>query len=373
MSQARALIGALTQPIVSCATALLLLPTMIFAAPEDDRALYESACAGCHGSDGAGRSEDELIYAVPSADFTDCAFASREPDPDWFAIIHEGGPIRAFDRMMPAFGDVFTDDEIWSILRHVRTFCPDDNWPAGEFNLPRPLFTEKAFVEDEYVYHLDSVGGDSDRMTFQLTNEKRFGARSMWEMELPVTQQNSIIDGDTVTSLGDVSVSVKHAFNHDLAAGRILAAGLEVTAPFGDDAEGIGRGSVIYEPFITWGKLLPRDAFIQGHSFVQIPYKDHLENRLGINFTIGKTYFGGGPFGRAWSPMIELLYQKDLASGFDANVAIAPQFQVALNARQHILFNFGAQIPVNNTDVRDTQYRIYLIWDWYDGAFFEGW
>lgn len=103
------------------------------------------ACSSCHGNDGRGQPMEKVVFDIPLPDFTDCQFASREPDADWFAVIHNGGPIRAFDQMMPAFGEALTEEEIFQVLSYVRTFCNDNSWPRGEFNLPRPLFTEKAF------------------------------------------------------------------------------------------------------------------------------------------------------------------------------------------------------------------------------------
>ena len=59
--------------------------------------LYQASCATCHGADGRGRSSAELGFDTPLPDFSDCDFANREPDADWGAIIHEGGPVRGFD------------------------------------------------------------------------------------------------------------------------------------------------------------------------------------------------------------------------------------------------------------------------------------
>jgi len=47
--------------------------------------------------------------------------------------------------------------------------------------------------------------------------------------------------------------------------------------------------------------------------------------------------------------------------------------RVSVNTRQHILFNLGVRVPVNNTAGRDIQIAAYLIWDWYDGGFLDGW
>jgi hypothetical protein len=50
-----------------------------------------------------------------------------------------------------------------------------------------------------------------------------------------------------------------------------------------------------------------------------------------------------------------------------------PQFQVTLNRRQHIRVNAGLQVPVSNTAGRSKQVVFYLLWDWFDGGFLEGW
>lgn len=82
-------------------------------------------------------------------DFTDCVFATPEPDADWLAVIQHGGPARAFDRRMPAFLDALSEDQINQILGYIRGMCADRNWSRGELNLPRPLRTEKAIPENE--------------------------------------------------------------------------------------------------------------------------------------------------------------------------------------------------------------------------------
>ena len=100
-------------------------------AGETGRELYEGACAACHAPDGTGNPIATVGFDIALPDFTDCRFASREPDGDWLAVVHQGGPVRAFDRMMPAFGEVLTEDEILLALGHIRTFCEDKRWPGA--------------------------------------------------------------------------------------------------------------------------------------------------------------------------------------------------------------------------------------------------
>jgi mono/diheme cytochrome c family protein len=117
------------------------------ASQKNGAELYRAACAACHGSDGRRVPQSLVGLDLPVPDFTDCRFGSPEADMDWMAVVHEGGPARAFDPMMPAFGDALSDDEITLIIGHLRTFCLEPGWPRGDLNLPRPLVTEKAYPE----------------------------------------------------------------------------------------------------------------------------------------------------------------------------------------------------------------------------------
>ena len=113
--------------------------------------LYKDGCAACHGTDGRGTAPTLLGFDTPLPDFTDCSFSTVEPDADWMAVSHDGGPARGFDRRMPAFGDAMTDAELQRVLDYLRGFCRNPAWPRGELNMPRPLVTEKAFPENEAV------------------------------------------------------------------------------------------------------------------------------------------------------------------------------------------------------------------------------
>jgi hypothetical protein len=354
-------------------TVSVLIPTLCFANSEDDAALFEDACAACHGSDGTGRSAEELAFEPLPPDFTDCEFATREQDSDWHAIIHEGGPVRAFDQMMPAFGDALTDDEIDSVLRHVRSFCTDKSWPPGEFNLPRPLYTEKAFPEDEVVITSIVDTGAADAITTQFLFEKRFGALNMIEVSVPLASRESITGTGRDRGIGDIALGFKRALVQNLSSGSIISAGAEVILPTGDDSEGLGKGSTILEPFVTYGRILPDDSFFQAHAFAEFPTNSALDDELGLRMVFGRTWTSGGPFGRSWSPMIEALFARDLVSAAATNIDLVPQVQVSLNTRQHIMLNVGARIPANHTVGRDVQYGAYVLWDWFDGGLFDGW
>jgi len=345
---------------------------LVWAQEKSNAELYNSACASCHGVNGKGQALADVAFDIPLPDFSDCEFASREPDPDWFAVAHQGGTVRVFDRMMPAFGQVLKEEEIFKILAHIRTFCEDDRWPRGEFNLPRPLFTEKAFPEDEVVMTGDYDSGENKTVELEFLYEKRIGPAGMVEVAIPVKTFDPAVGGRE-SGVGDIALGYKHTLFHNLESGNIFSAGAEIILPTGDKDKSFGKGTTVLEPFITYGKILPADMFFQAHAFAEFPIESGFENEVGLRIAAGKSLTSGGPFGRAWSPMIELLSVRDLESDAATKLDLVPQIQISVNKRQHILFNIGMSIPVTETDGRDAHFVAYLLWDWFDGGFFDGW
>ena len=82
-------------------------------------------------------------------DFNDCATNTVEPMADWVAVVHRGGPVRALDRHMPAFGDALTTRRIERVVQYLWSFCPDPAWPRGELNLPRAFFLTREGLSGE--------------------------------------------------------------------------------------------------------------------------------------------------------------------------------------------------------------------------------
>jgi hypothetical protein len=346
--------------------------------PINDKGLYETACMACHGMDGAGAPVSRVGFDLPLPDFTDCGFAPREADTDWIGVAAEGGPARAFSDRMPAFGDALTDEQIGKILNHIRTFCGDVSYPRGELNLPRALYTGKAFPEDEAVFTSTFNTSGSTKIVNKIIYEKRVGARSQWEIVIPFGWNELPVSGmgdetDRKAGLGDVALSAKHVLFASLESGSILSLAGEILFPTGDEDKGLGNGTTVLEPYIAFGQILPSDFFLQfqgggGISFDREKAEHEIFWRLGLGRQIYQ-----GHFGRSWAPMIELLGSRELDSGAKTHWDIVPQVQVSLSKRQHVRLNVGVRIPMNDTDVRETQYGIYLLWDWFDGGFFEGW
>jgi cytochrome c5 len=341
--------------------------------PRDGGRLYDEACAACHGPDGRGEAGALLGFETPVPDFTDCDFASREPDADWGAIIHEGGPVRGFDRMMPGFGDALSDDEIRAILGYVRGFCRDPDWPRGELNLPRALLTEKAYPEDEAVIEgiFSTVGNDA--YSFNFIWEQRFGTRNQIEISLPIQRVDLGDPEGYVSGAGDLALGVKHVLRHSLDPGAILSVGGEYVLATGDEQRGLGKGSDVFETYLAWGKILPGDSFVQLQGVAEFPTDSSFDDELVFRAAAGKTMSFGNPYGRAYSPMLEIEGKWEDSPGADAEWSVVPQVQITLNTRQHVMASAGFRVPVTQRADRDVELMFYFLWDWFDGGVLEGW
>jgi hypothetical protein len=322
------------------------------------------------------KNADNQLVKVDMPDFTDCSFASREPDSDFAAVIHGGGPSRGFNVLMPVWGAVLSQAEIARILSHLRSFCSDERWPRGELNLPRPLLTEKAFPEDEVVITTFANVNRGGLISTQLLFEKRIGPRAMVEIELPVIAREWEREGDGERDskwyggVGDLAIGTKYAFFHSLDSGSIASLGAEVVFPTGDDDRGFGKGKVVFEPYLAAGQILPSNSFLQGQLLGEITTSGGSE--LYLRGALGKTFIPR-LHGRAWTPMVEVIGIIDFGSTTKVDLDIVPQIQIPLNKRQHVMMNVGVWIPATRNDERATRVGAYLLWDWFDGGLFEGW
>jgi hypothetical protein len=355
--------------VVTTATHLLAAeqsaPTM-----RSGRQVYESTCIACHGPDGRGTVNPALTEIIKLPDFSDCSFASREPDTDWLAVAHEGGQARGFSPLMAPWGGQFTAEELTLAVSHLRTFCSDSRWPRGELNLPRPLVTGKAFPEDEIVVSTaSSTRGDGEVVT-KFIYERRIGPLNQVEISVPLTSVQR--GGGWATGVGDVALGYKRTLAHSLERGDIFSLSAEVALPIGSERRGIGKGFALFEPFATYAHLMPGDSFVQAQAGFEIPVARDEDSEAFWRAAVGRS-FRQGRFGRTWSPMFEVVAARPFSDAAVTHWDVVPQVQITLNARQHLRINGGVRLPVNDRRARSPTVIVYFLWDWFDGGLFEGW
>ena len=111
--------------------------------------------------------------------------------------------------------------------------------------------------------------------------------------------------------------------------------------PTGDEAKGFGKGTTIFEASVMYDRLLPRDSFVQIQGIAEFPNASELEDEAALRTAVGSTWTSGGRFGRAWTPMRRGARGTRAGRRRDTAWDVAPQFQVTLNTRQHVMASAG--------------------------------
>ena len=336
-------------------------------------AIYQAGCAGCHGPNGEGAPATSTMFDRPSTfpDFSDCSGTTPELDIDWKATITDGGHGRGFSPIMPSFSDELTSAQIDAVIKYLRTLCHSDRYPRGELNLPRPLITEKAFPESEAIETMAFTTRQASDINTEFSYEYRLSARNQIELAIPYASLHDE-SGTRVGGVGDVAVGLKRVL---FASRDAIVSGFgEIALPTGNSDKGLGSGVTTFTFHLLAAQMLPGDAFLQGQLGTDQPTNTAMSPRtLFWRLNVGKSFREEDGLGRLWSPMFEVVSDRDFVEGAAANVDVVPQFQVTLNRRQHVRANVGLQIPASNREGRPKQLVFYLLWDWFDGGLFEGW
>lgn len=336
-------------------------------------AIFNAGCAGCHGADGRGAPQTTIGFEKPSTfpDFTDCAGTTPELDVDWRATITEGGHGRGFSPIMPTFGEELTSEQVDAVISYLRGFCRDSRYPRGELNLPRPLRTEKAFPESETVMTAGLTTAHATELDSELGYERRLTARDQLELAIPYASVHDE-QGNRFSGVGDVAVGWKRV----LFASRdtIVSGQGEVVFPSGNSDRGLGGGTTTLGLFASVGQILPASSFLQFQIGTDQPTDTARAPRtLFWRLALGRSFRQEQGLGRLWSPMLEIVGDRDFETGGTTAIDLIPQFQVTLNRRQHVRANVGLELPATNRTGRSKQVVFYLLWDWFDGGFLEGW
>ena len=70
--------------------------------------------------------------------------------------------------------------------------------------------------------------------------------------------------------------------------------------------------------------------------------------------------------------MVEFLAVRDFQTGASTDWDVLPEMQVTVSRRQHFASTSGCGSP-SPTPRPPPQVQFYVLWDWADGKFWEGW
>ena len=347
------------------------------------KALFQAACAACHGPNGEGTPQSIAGFERPDTfpDFSGCDQSAPEQTRNWKAVIRDGGPARGFSEIMPAYGDVLTSEQMDELVVFMRGLCKEEGWAVGELNVPRALVTEKAFPESETVLTTSINAQGAPGINNELAYERILGKRDQLEVAIPFGWVHKPGGGFTA-GIGDIALAIKHvAFAHlddpgfrpYNSTGSILSFQAEIALATGNEARGLGSGETTIGLAAAYDRLLPAQVFVQIQGGVDLPFNaEHVPRSAYLRTAVGRS-FSGLAEKRLWTPMLEFLGERDLVSGATTHWDVLPEFQVTLNRRQHVRAALGYRIPLNDTAERSRALMFYFMWDWFDGGLREGW
>ena len=90
--------------------------------PTDPVEIYDQMCAGCHGFRGDGGEGHRGGFSPHVGTLADKEYMAQVPDEYLVMIIKKGGDYMGKIATMPAWEKRLSDEQIRSIVAHIRTF-----------------------------------------------------------------------------------------------------------------------------------------------------------------------------------------------------------------------------------------------------------
>lgn len=331
------------------------------------KALYDRACARCHGLDGKGdRPDIQLKARMPN--FARCAESAEETDAQWRRLIEKGGIVYGLSAKMPAYDDVLTREQIDGLLMYMREFCGNRKWVRGELNFQRPLFTEKTYPENELVIspRVEREKGANFSFVWNNILERRIGPRTQLEFALPIGSAGaSPMQGQNRRSVGvgDFEVGIKQVLFDSLSKRAAVSGGLDVAFPSGRREDRLGQGTTKFEPFIALGKQT-KGWIVQGSFKFELPLDTEKADReFAFNIALGyPVYFIGGL--RDVFPMLEIVGSRELKRGEPNLVFLVPQVRLPIDRMGRWAFALGPTIPLTQRSSARAGFAAYLLYEY---------
>lgn len=346
------------RPLLLSATLWLTLTSSSYAQtpapPTTVPEMWSAWCARCHAPDGSGKVPEPTVGVEP-LDFSDCRLASAEPDADWEVAITHGGPAVGLSSQMPAFGDVLTPEQVGEFVSLIRGFCRERGWPIGNLNLPRPIFTEKAFPENEII--LQPIASHDkhrpDAYAIRAIYERRIGKRAQFEAVLPLERVFVSSLNNPETGIGDVEVGIKYALT-PAAPRYLLSAGFDVAFPTGAEGRLLGDFSAVFEPYLAFGAIVAGN-YLQSQLKIELPSENSYRTREAIyNVYVGRDT---SIFPDTWTLGVEL-------NGENRELKLTPQIRKGLTRTGALGGAFGVQVPLTNRHEYGIAFVGYLLWEY---------
>ena len=88
--------------------------------PAKGKEKYNQICASCHGPSGKGDGPAAAALDPKPRDLSDAKYVSTISDEQIFKTVKEGGAAVGKSPLMPAWGGVLSDNDIWNVIAYLR-------------------------------------------------------------------------------------------------------------------------------------------------------------------------------------------------------------------------------------------------------------
>ena len=85
--------------------------------------LYDTYCAQCHGADRDGNGLNSTFISVQPRDHSDPKGMGDIPNDEIIEVIKKGGLAANKSVLMPAWGEIFSDEEVDQLAAYLRHIC----------------------------------------------------------------------------------------------------------------------------------------------------------------------------------------------------------------------------------------------------------
>jgi hypothetical protein len=296
--------------------------------PPNGRAIFLANCATCHGEDGRGmRTPAEVGFDLPMPNSPIALSRRAKPMPIGRSI-HQGRATPRLPRIMPAFEDALSDDEIDAVIGYLRTFCTDPRWVRGEFNfalgcLPRRRSPKTSWSGRTHRFAI------AERHRIAVRIEKRVGPTGQLEVNLPsrasmAARARQEFRRRRYRRCVEAEHHRRCRFRHDLQPAR------RSVLPTGSERKRLGHR-------LAWrskrtrcsGRCCPTISCCRAGVRV-FPLRKALTQEVGINLNIQKDVCDEAAMA-APSRRAGIGGRQEMASGAKTEWDLVPQMQVSLS------------------------------------------
>ena len=88
--------------------------------PAKGKEKFNQICASCHGPTGHGDGPAAAALDPKPRNLSDPKYVSTISDEQIFKTVKEGGAVVGKSPLMPAWGSVLSDNDIWNVIAYLR-------------------------------------------------------------------------------------------------------------------------------------------------------------------------------------------------------------------------------------------------------------